>query len=71
MKDHYAELVEAAGFQNIQIIGSKRFNFQDILEDPSIQAAVQLFGFDIKEINIKSQILEDSIVSVKVAASKN
>lgn len=70
MKDKYLQELEEAGFKEVKIINQNHFQITHLLSDPSVQALIGIFGFQIAKVQEKAQELQDSVVSIKVSATK-
>jgi arsenite methyltransferase len=69
-KDNYLAMIETAGFSDVQVLETKKFQLESLISDPAIQAALRLFGFSIESVKAKAVEAQDAVVSILVYAVK-
>jgi SAM-dependent methyltransferase len=66
LKSDYLEMLSAAGFKDVRVVGESQFNVGDMTADPIVQAMIE-------EAHLSPEALRDvgnSILSIKVVATK-
>ena len=70
LKDDYLNLIRAAGFTDIQVVHEASFPAEDVLQDPTVDAARQELGLDepaVKEM--AAQVVSLTVHAAKPAAA--
>ena len=66
LKGDYLEMLSAAGFKDVRVVGESQFNVGDMTADPIVQAMIE-------EAHLSPEALRDvenSVLSIKVVATK-
>jgi len=66
LKGDYLEMLSAAGFKDVRVVGESQFNVGDMTADPIVQAMIE-------EAHLCPEALRDvenSVLSIKVVATK-
>lgn len=66
MRDKYIDAIEAAGFQDVEIVDQACFPVELMVNDPTAQAIIA----DLKVLPEKIEEVADSVLSIKVAGVK-
>ena len=66
LQQDYLAAIKAAGFQNIELLGSAVFPMEDMLNDPTAKAIAK----DLKLTDAMLKSAEDCVVSAKIKAVK-
>jgi arsenite methyltransferase len=69
-KENYLATVETAGFTNVEVLETKRFQLESLIDDSAIQMAIRLFGFSVEAVRIKAVEAQNAVVSILVYAVK-
>lgn len=67
MKDEYVQKIEAAGFQDVRVVGETAFSVEFIMNDPTAKAIIEKSGLPPE----KMREVAGSVVSIKVYGAKS
>jgi len=67
LKDKYLELIQQAGFTDVQVVDQKTYPLEYIISESTLKEAIKMANMTEQEIKEAA----DTVVSVKVSAVKN
>jgi SAM-dependent methyltransferase len=66
LKNEYVDSIEAAGFQEVRVVGESAFPMEDLANDPTARAIASSMGLTVEDVNN----FASSILSAKVSGTK-